>query len=82
MYSTKSFTFSMDEIRLMWGDPAGNDLYFIGSVTDYYYLETLTGTGLSHVVKDGIQLKVLGRTVRTFKPGVPFNIQVSACNCI
>jgi len=73
----KSFEFSMAEIRELWGDPAGKDLYFLGTMTDYYYLETLTGTAVTHIVKDGIQLKVLGKIVRTFKPGVPFNIQVS-----
>jgi len=77
MYSTKSFTFSMTEITDMWGDPTGKDLFFLGSLSDFYYLETLTGTGVSHVIKDGIQLKVLGRLVRTFKPGVPFNFQVA-----
>ena len=76
MYSSKSFTFSMTQIRQLWGEPSGMDLLFIGSVTDYYYLETYTGTALAHVIKDGIKLKVLGRRVRTFKPGVPFNIQV------
>ena len=70
----------MSEIRDMWGEPAGKDLLFIGSVSEYYFLETLSGTGLSHVIKDGIQLKVLGRLVRTFKPGVPFNIQVTNKN--
>jgi len=60
----------------MWGDPCDKDLYFIGSLSDYYYLETLTGTGTTHVYKDGIKLKVLGRTVRSFKPGVPFDVQV------
>jgi len=69
----------MAEIRDLWGDPAGKDLYFLGTMTDYYYLETLTGTAVTHIIKDGIQLKVLGPLVRTFKPGVPFNIQV--CNC-
>lgn len=73
----KSFTFSMAEIRDLWGDPAGKDLYFLGTMTDYYYLETLTGTAVTHIIKDGIQLKVLGPLVRTFKPGVPFNIQVA-----
>lgn len=77
MYSTKSFTFSFAEISEVWGDTTGKDLLFLGSLTDFYYLETLTGTGVSHVIKDGIQLKVLGRIVRTFKPGVPFNVQVS-----
>jgi len=75
----KSFTFSLAEIRELWGDPAGKDLYFLGTMTDYYYLETLTGTAVTHVIRDGIQLKVLGREIRTFKPGVPFNIQVR-CN--
>ena len=77
MYSTKSFVFSMDEIRGMWGDPVGNDIYYLGSLSDYYYLETLTGTAVTHVYKDGIQLKVLGRSIRTFKPGVPFYVQVN-----
>jgi len=72
----KTFTFSMAEIRELWGEPAGKDLYFLGTMTDYYYLETLTGTAVTHVVKDGIRLKILGREIRTFKPGVPFNIQV------
>jgi len=67
----------MAEIRDLWGDPAGNDLYFLGTMTDYYFLETLTATAVTHIVKDGIKLKVLGRLVRSFKPGVPFNIQVS-----
>lgn len=66
----------MAEIRELWGEPAGKDLYFLGTMTDYYYLETLTGTAVTHVVKDGIRLKILGREIRTFKPGVPFNIQV------
>jgi len=60
----------------MWGEPAGKDLYFIASMTDYYYLETLTSTAVTHVFQDGIKLKVLGRNIRTFKPAIPFNIQV------
>jgi len=71
----------MDEIRDMWGEPAGKDLFFIASMTDYYYLETLTSTAITHVYQDGIKLKVLGRNIRTFKPGVPFNIQVSVNYC-
>jgi len=66
----------MEEIRDMWGEPAGKDLFFIASMTDYYYLETLTSTAVTHVYQDGIKLKVLGRTIRTFKPGIPFHIQV------
>jgi len=66
----------MEEIRDMWGEPAGKDLYFIASMTDYYYLETLTSTAVTHVYQDGIKLKVLGRNIRTFKPGIPFHIQV------
>jgi len=66
----------MADIRELWGDPTGKDLYFLGTMTDYYYLETLTGTAVTHVVRDGIKLKILGRDIRTFKPGVPFNIQV------
>jgi hypothetical protein len=87
MYSTKSFSFSIEEMSNMWKPstmsnstawtPAGYDLYFLGTLYDFYYLESLTGTGVTHVIKDGIQLKILGRTVRTFKPGVPFNIQVA-----
>ena len=86
MYSTKAFTFSMEEMSNLWKPsswsnsttwtPAGYDLYFLGTLYDFYYLESLTGTGVTHVIKDGIQLKILGRNVRTFKPGVPFNIQV------
>ena len=67
----------MEEIRDKWGEPAGKDLYFIASMTDYYYLETLTATAVTHVYEDGMRLKVLGKNIRTFKPGVPFNIQVS-----
>jgi len=67
----------MNEIRDMWGEPAGKDLFFVASMTDYYYLETLSSTAITHVYQDGIKLKVLGRNIRTFKPGVPFNIQVS-----
>jgi len=70
----------MEEIRDMWGEPAGKDLYFIASMTDYYYLETLTSTAITHVYQDGMNMKVLGKNIRTFKPGVPFNIQVSV-NC-
>jgi len=73
----KSFLYTMDEIRDMWGEPAGKDLFFVASMTDYYYLETLTSTAITHIYQDGIKLKVLGRNIRTFKPGVPFNIQVS-----
>jgi hypothetical protein len=76
MYSTKSFTFSMAEITAMFGNTVDKDLYFLGTLYDYYYLESLTGTAVTHVYKDGIKLAVLGRPVRTFKPGVPFNIQV------
>jgi len=76
MYSTKSFAFSLAEMTAKWGDLAGKDLYFLGTLYDYYYLESLTGTGVTHVYKDGISLKVLGRKIRTFKPSVPFNIQV------
>jgi len=64
----------------MWGEPAGKDLYFIASMTDYYYLETLTSTAVTHVYEDGLKLKVLGRNIRTFKPGVPFSVQVCV-NC-
>lgn len=67
----------MKEIRDMWGEPGGKDLYFVASMTDYYYLETLTSTAITHVYQDGMKLKVLGKNIRTFKPGVPFNIQVS-----
>lgn len=77
MYSTKSFAVSMDEIVGTFGNPAGKDLYFLGTLYDYYYLESLTGTAVTHVYEDGIKLKVLGRDIRTFKPSVPFNIQVS-----
>ena len=81
MATFKSFVYTMEEIRDMWGEPAGKDLYFIASMTDYYYLETLTSTAVTHVYKDGIKLKVLGRNIRTFKPGVPFNIQVNVNYC-
>jgi len=70
----------MEEIRDLWGEPAGKDLFFIASMTDYYYLETLTSTAITHVYQDGIKLKVLGRNIRTFKPGIPFHIQV-CFNC-
>jgi len=76
MYSSKSFAFSMEEIVGKWGDVSGKDLFFTGSLYDFYYLELLTGTGVSHVFKDGVQLKLLGCEIRTFKPGVPFSIQV------
>jgi len=73
----------MDEIRNMWGEPASKDLFFVASMTDYYYLETLSSTAITHVYQDGIKLKVLGRNIRTFKPGVPFSIQVSeSCECL
>ena len=87
MYATKSFTFSLAEITAVFGDPVDKDLYFLGTLYDYYYLESLTGTAVTHVYKDGIKLAVLGRPVRTFKPGIPFNIQVHIrlskfkCNC-
>lgn len=79
MYSTKSFTFSLDEIKEKIGDPTDKDLYFLGTIYDYYYLETLTGTAVTHVYKDGIKLKLLGRRFRTFKPQVPFSVQVLKC---
>jgi len=68
----------MAEIVEKWGDVSGKDLFFIGTVHDYYYLETLSGTALTHVYKDGIRLKLIGSDIRTFKPGVPFTIQVNA----
>jgi len=77
MYSTKSFTFSLVEIKAMFGDVVNKDLLILGTLYDYYYLESLTGTGITHVYKDGITLSILGRQVRTFKPGVPFNVQVA-----
>jgi len=77
MYATKSFSFSMAEIQNVFGNPVGKDLYFLGTLYDYYYLESLTGTAVTHVYKDGIKLGLLGRNVRTFKPSVPFNVQVA-----
>lgn len=61
-----------------WGNPAGKDLFFTGTMTDYYYLETLTGTAISHVYRDGVQFKLIGNEIRTFKPGTPFTIQVGS----
>jgi len=77
MRGSKSFAFSMAEIMEKWGDPSGKDLFFTGTFHDYYFLETLTGTAITHVYKDGVQLKLLGSDIRTFKPGVPFTIQVN-----
>ena len=67
---------SMKEIRSVWTDPSGKDLFFLGSLSDFYFLETLTGTGVTHVHKDGLQLKLLGPPVRSFKPDVPFDVHV------
>lgn len=66
----------MEEILEKLGDPVGKDLFFTGTIYDYYYLESLTGTAISHVYRDGVQLKLLGNEIRTFKPGIPFTIQV------
>lgn len=68
----------MEEIMEKWGNPAGKDLFFTGTMTDYYYLETLTGTAISHVYRDGVQFKLIGNEIRTFKPGTPFTIQVGS----
>jgi len=66
----------MAEIVNMFGSVVDKELYFLGTLYDYYYLESLTGTAVTKVYKDGIRLSLLGRNVRTFKPGVPFNLQV------
>ena len=51
MYWTKSFTFSLEEINREIGDPVGKDLFFVGTLYDYYFLETLSGTAVTHVYK-------------------------------
>ena len=48
-----------------------------GWIFDWQWLETQNGTSVTKVVRDGVKVKILGRDLRTFKPGVPFTLYVS-----
>ena len=67
----------MSSIKDQFGDVTGKDLYFKAWFYDTFWLETQNATSVTQVVKDGIQIKVLGKKFRTFKPRVPFTIYVS-----
>ena len=77
MTGTFPFKFSMSDIREEFGDVAGKDLYVEGWIHDFYWLETQNGTSVTHVVRDGLDVHILGRRIQTFKPRTPFNVYVS-----
>lgn len=72
------FEFSMTEIKEMWGDDlGGKELHFKGWISDWYFLNTQNGTSVTKILKDGVKLRILGKKLRTFKPGTPVTIYVS-----
>ena len=69
--------FSFDEMRLVWGSVSGMTLWVKAWIYDWYFDNTQNGTATCRVIQDGVNITVLGRLVRTFKPQVPFTIYVS-----
>ena len=72
-----SFKFTMEEIRKTFGEVQGKDLHFKAWVHDWEFLETQNGTSSTEVIHDGIEVKLIGRRLRTFKPRAPFTVYVS-----
>ena len=70
----------MEEIRETFGDVTDKELHFKVWFFDWEWVETQNGTGRTKVVREGVQVKVVGRHLRTFKPGFPFTVYVSSIN--
>ena len=71
------FGFGLTEVEETFGTVAGKSLYISARVLDWYWVEEQVGFSVTRVIRDGVKLKVLGPTFRTFKPRVPFTVYVS-----
>ena len=69
--------YSFKEITEHIGSVSGKYLHLKLSFYDWILTETQNATATVRVIPDRVLLKVIGRNVRTFKPGNPFTIHVS-----
>ncbi len=67
----------MQELEDRFGELTGKELHLRGWIHDWYWDETQEGSAVVEIVQDGVNVKVVGRKIRTFKPEVPFMIYVS-----
>ena len=72
------FEFTMAELTEKFGDIADKDVFIKGWLTDFFWLDTFNATAIVKVIRDGIQVKALGKTFSSFKPNTPFSVNVSA----
>ena len=71
------FDYNMKEIKDKWGDVTGKKLLFKGWIHDWMFDNIQNGTSLTNVLPDGIEVKFLGKRLRTFKPKTPATVFVS-----
>ncbi len=69
--------FSFEEIREVFGPVTGKLLRLKLTFYDWTFTETQNATATVRVIPDEVHVEVIGRNIRTFKPGVPFNLHVS-----
>lgn len=58
----------------------GKELKVTGKVQDWYYNTTSEGFQSAIVYDEDVNIKFLGGSVWTFKPDLPFKVQVSINN--
>ena len=72
---------SFDEIEKVFGPVTGKGLWVKTWFYDWILTETQNSTSLTRVMSDQVEVKIIGRAVRTFKPRAPFTIHVSNTIC-
>ena len=77
MVGKTQFGFSLEEVRETFGEINGKEIHIEARVLDWYWVEEQIGYSRTRVIKDGVNLRVLGPRFRTFKPRVPFTVYVS-----
>ena len=70
----------MLELNREWGEGsvAGKEIYIQAWLFDWKWEETLSGFSITQVIHDQVDVKLLGRRLRTFKPRTPTSLQVSS----
>ncbi len=70
-------SWSLEEIREVFGDVVGRGLWLKAWFYDWILTETQNATAVTRVLPDSVHVRVIGRHVRTFKPRAPFDVHVS-----
>ena len=68
----------MQDIDRVWGREVaiGKELYIQAWIYDWKWTVTQTGFSITHIIHDKVDVQLLGRRLRTFKPRTPISVQV------